>query len=284
MLERGSKVGIVCCSNGLQTSQKEQMDRLDAVLRKIGLEPLFSDYLYARDLTFSGTARQRAAALMNFYKDEEIRAIFDVSGGDMANELLSLLDYKIIADSGKQFWGYSDLTTIINGIYAKTEQTSVLYQVRNLLYENAEEQKADFEAYVWDEKTDLFTFPYRFIQGECLNGTVVGGNIRCFLKLAGTSYWPDLTGKVLLLEARGGNVPQMVTYLSQLEQLGAFRNVQGILLGTFSQMERENCIPSMEELVRNYAGTQMCIVKTNRIGHGVDSKGIIIGQKIYLER
>lgn len=284
MIKKGSKVGIVCCSNGLQISKKEQMERLGQILRRMGLEPVFSDYLYAGDTVFSGTARKRAEALMDFYKDREIRAVFDVSGGDMANEILPLLDYERIADSGKQFWGYSDLTTVINGIYARTGQTSVLYQIRNLLYEDGEEQQRNFEAFVLQKAAALFAFPYRFLQGDCLKGVVVGGNIRCFLKLAGTAYWPNLTGKVLLLESMGGSVPQMVTYLSQLEQLGAFQKVQGILLGTFSQMEREACRPSMEELVQNYAGPQTCIVKTDRIGHGADSRGIVIGQELCLRR
>ena len=62
-----------------------------------------------------------------------------------------------------------------------------------------------------------------------MKGIVVGGNIRCFLKLAGTRYFPALDNKVLLLEAHGGEVPQMTTYLSQLKQIGAFENANGII-------------------------------------------------------
>ena len=72
-----------------------------------------------------------------------------------------------------------------------------------------------------------------------MSGPLIGGNIRCFLKLAGTEYFPDLTGKLLLLEACGGGEPQLLTYLSHLEQLGAFRKVSGILLGTFTKLDRE---------------------------------------------
>ena len=37
-----------------------------------------------------------------------------------------------------------------------------------------------------------------------MEGIVVGGNIRCLLKLAGTPYWPDMREKILLLESFGG--------------------------------------------------------------------------------
>lgn len=70
---------------------------------------------------------------MNFYNDDEIAEIFDISGGDVANGILPYLDYEVIQKHSKRYWGYSDLTTIINAIYAKTGKASVLYQVRNLI-------------------------------------------------------------------------------------------------------------------------------------------------------
>ena len=80
------KAGIVCCSNGLQKSSQKDLQALELVLKGMGLEPVYSPYLYAQEHVWSGTARQRADALMEFYRDEEIRQIFDVSGGDLANE------------------------------------------------------------------------------------------------------------------------------------------------------------------------------------------------------
>ena len=42
---------------------------------------------------------------MKFYRDEEIKGIFDVSGGDLANGVLPWLDYETIAKSGKNVLG-----------------------------------------------------------------------------------------------------------------------------------------------------------------------------------
>ena len=77
---------------------------------------------------------------MSFYKDAEIKGIFDISGGDVANGILPYLDYDVIANSPKIFLGYSDLTTVLNAIYQKTGRASVLYQIRKLIYEHKEEQ------------------------------------------------------------------------------------------------------------------------------------------------
>ena len=72
----------------------------------------------------------------------------------------------------------------------------------------------------------------------------------------------------------------MVTYLSQLKQIGAFKQVSGILLGTFTELEKEKIY--MEELIKNYVDSDMPIAVTGDIGHGMDSKGIEIGKRMVL--
>lgn len=277
------KVGIVCCSNGQKRANEEDIKILESTLLDIGIQPVFSDYIYEREGVSCGSAKERAQALMDFYLDDEIIEIFDISGGDLANGILPYLDYKVIAKSSKKFWGYSDLTTVTNAIYAKTGKSSVLYQVRNLIYSHKEQQLADFSNVIVENGTDLYKIDYRFVQGEEMQGVVVGGNIRCFLKLAGTEYMPDLTDKILLLESYSGTVAKMETYLCQLQQLGAFNKVSGILLGTFTEMEEKNCVPRMEELVQQIAGKRIPIAVTKDIGHGTDAKAIVIGKEYVLE-
>lgn len=273
------KVGIVCCSNGQKRANEEDIKILESTLLDIGIQPVFSDYIYEREGVSCGSAKERAQALMDFYLDDEIIEIFDISGGDLANGILQYLDYEVIAKSSKKFWGYSDLTTVTNAIYAKTGKSSVLYQVRNLIYSHKEQQLADFSNVIVENGTDLYKIDYRFVQGEEMQGVVVGGNIRCFLKLAGTEYMPDMTDKILLLESYSGTVAKMETYLCQLQQLGAFNKVSGILLGTFTEMEEKNCVPRMEELVQQIAGKRIPIAVTKDIGHGTDAKAIVIGKE-----
>ncbi len=276
------KAGIVCCSNGFQKSSQKDLQALEQVLKGMGLEPVYSPYLYAKEHVWSGTARQRAKALMEFYRDKEIRQIFDVSGGDLANGILPYLDYAQIQESEKCFWGYSDLTTVMNAIYTKTGRASVLYQVRNLVYDQGERQQKELQAALCGQEDTLFQFPYEFFQGEAMEGIVVGGNIRCFLKLAGTSYFPDLEGKILLLEALGGQEGQMLTYLSQLQQLGAFEKVKGILLGTFTRMESQG--QQMYPLLKPFISEVLPVARTSMIGHGTDAKAIRVGEVYRFEK
>lgn len=265
------KAALVCCSDALKAEKQAQVDQLRDILSEYGIDTVLSDCMFSESPRGHGDGKQRAWELMKFYRDPGVTEIYDISGGDLSNEILPHLDYDGILANPKPFYGYSDLTVVLNAVWAKTGRDGVLYQVRNLISDGSGEQRKRFGT------DELFDFPVTFLRGNEMSGTLVGGNIRCFLKLAGTEYFPALDGKLLLLEARGGEVPQMVTYLSQLEQLGAFRKVKGILLGTFTKMELSGCSPTMEELVLSCVPDGIPVAKTRKVGHGADSRAVRIG-------
>lgn len=277
----GDRIGIVCCSDGILPGQRENVERLRLVLERMGLVPVFSPFIYAVDPPFSGTGKQRAEALEHFYTDREIRAVFDISGGNLANEVLDHLDWEAVRQNPKPFFGYSDLTVILNAICTKTGQETYLYQLRNLVRSDGRRQQEDFRNTFFGGKESLFEFGMEFLRGNTLHGVLAGGNIRCFLKLAGTQYWPDLTGKILFLEGMSGNAAYISTYASQLKQTGAFEKAAGILLGTFTEMEREGIKPTAEKIILEMTEEYgIPVAKTRQIGHGSDSKCLIIGKNL----
>lgn len=285
-----NKIAITACSNPMKPSFQNDMDRLCSILEAMGLVPILSDYIYDNGTGFSGTGKERADALMTFYKDSDIMAICDISGGDMANEILPYLDFEGIAANPKPFFGYSDLTTIINAITTMTGHESVLYQIRNVLYNHGQEQIANLRKLFKENDEALYDFDYSFVQGNALEGVLIGGNIRCFLKLAGTKYMPDFHNKILLLEAYSGGTAQMITFLSQLKMMGAFEQINGILLGTFTKMEEAFAQSEdggqesdIVELVKRIAGKELPIAKTQFIGHGTNSKAAVIGRYYQLK-
>lgn len=279
MLRKGDYIGISACSDSRKESERKNINELYSVLKNIGLNVITSKYIYANDGTFSISIQEKADALMELYTDNRIKAIFDISGGDMCNELLDKLDYNIIKENNKPFFGYSDLTAIINAIYAKTKNVSYLYQIKNIVSEYSEEQQKSFIDTIILNKNSLLNFDYRFIQGESMSGIVIGGNIRCLLKLAGTEYMPDFSEKILFLESLGGGVERAAACLSQLRQLGVFKRIKGIILGQFTYMTENNCKPLIEEIVlREIEGENIPIARTYQIGHSKDSKSIKIGE------
>ena len=276
------KIGISACSDGQLNEWKKQNEELETILYEQGIEAVFAKHIYAKKDSFGGTDKERAEDLMRFYQDDSIDAIYDISGGDLANGVLKYLDWNVIAGANKTFWGYSDLTAVINAIYTKTGKSSVLFQIKNLVYANGKLQRKRFAEFISKKNNELFDVNYSFLQGERMEGIVVGGNIRCLLKLAGTEYWPNMDGKILFLEAYGGEVSQIAALFTQLEQMGVFKQVEGIILGTFTAYEKSGATQSVFDLLSGHIPETLPVAKTTEIGHGTDSKAIVIGCNMEL--
>lgn len=280
MDNRKKKCIIISCSNPVPVERRPGILRTEAILSEAGYEVEESGFLYAGTrMGASFDPKRRAEALMKAFRDSEASDIFDVSGGDLSNTILPFLDYEVIKESRAGFWGYSDLTALINAIYAKTGKPSMLYHVPNLAAD--EERRLDFLRYIRGEDTSLIRPSFEIVQGEGMDGVVIGGNIRCFLKLAGTPYWPDVRGKLLLLEAMSGRTERIASYLAQLSQLGVFEEACGVLLGTFLELEREMDTQELIRLVKEYTG-DIPMAVTGEIGHRTDSKAIMIGGRVSI--
>ena len=283
LLNSGDTVGIIACSNGIDRNMEETLKALEEKLKELNLNIIYSKTLYKKFSVFNGSAKERADELMKLFLNPNVKAIFDISGGDLANGVLSYLDFDKIKANPKAFFGYSDLSVLLNGIYTKTSMKTYHYQLRNLVSEYGSKQLLDFKNSLFKGNKDLFNFHYNFIQQNSMEGVLVGGNIRCLLKLAGTSYMPNFSDKILFLESLSGDVAKMTTFLTQYNQLGIFKEIKGLLLGSFTEMENKNYSPSIIELVKNIVNDpNLPIAKTNEIGHSPNSKALIIGDFIKL--
>ncbi|EJT5920888.1 TPA: S66 peptidase family protein [Clostridium perfringens] len=284
-LNKGDKIGVISCSNGLNIKNKNIIDELKLNLKSLDIDMVEGDTLYAKEYNlFSGTVEEKSRALEKLFLDKDIKMIFDISGGDLANEVLDFLDFNLIKENPKPFFGYSDLTVLLNAIYSQCDITTYNYQLRNLIGKFKEEQMQNFKASFIEGKEDIFNLDYKWINGSHLEGIVVGGNIRCLLKLAGTKYMPDFKDKILFLESFSGNSAKMVTYITQYKNLGVFNEVKGIILGEFTEMERENLKPDIVEILKRVIGEiNIPILKTRDLGHGADAKCIPIGKYLIFK-
>ena len=275
ILNRNDKIALVVCSNGKNIEDKDRLEKLESILVEMGLVPIFTKYIYKDKIGRGEKAQVRAEELMSFYKNKEIKAIFDISGGDIANEVLDYLDYDVIKRNYKPFFGYSDLTTVLNALVSKTNEINYLYQILNII--ESDKIRENFEDTFLKNNQTLFDVKWKFLQGSSVEGEVIGGNIRCFLKLAGTKYFPEVENKVLFIEGLGTSIEGLVTHLAQLKQIGVFDKISGLLIGTFTKIEKEISEEELFELVKDYIPEHVPVVKTSEVGHARDSKVLKIG-------
>lgn len=283
VLQRGDKVGLIACSDGIKPEMKPRIEALTEVFAGFGLDVVEARTLMRRSGYFSGTPGERAAELNELFRNDGVRAIFDVSGGDSANQVLPHLDYDAIRCANKPLFGISDLSVILNAIHAQSGVATVHYRTMNLVSTAGEVQRKAFEESLFRGGKALFSFSHRWIRGNGMRGVVIGGNIRCFLKLAGTGYLPDPTDKILFLESLSGRANRIVSLLAQFQQIGYLDRCAGVLLGTFTELEAHDEFPVVEAVLREMTERSgLPLAKTEELGHGDRCKGIVIGQEVEL--
>lgn len=284
MWHPGDAIGFISCSNGL-TNNDRSLEMVSSLSRKLkasfGLETVMSDVLFLDKETQQTEApASRAGALLSLYSNASVKAIFDLSGGDLANEIVPYLDFGIIKSNPKPYFGYSDNSVIVNAIQAKTGIQNILYNPKVLVSrEEAFQTQALRDLSSGNDADWTSTFE---ISGnstsEQSSAVFAGGNLRCFLKLAGTPYWPKLENKVLVLESAGGRYEAMCSGLAQLEQLGVFEKINGMLIGQFTQIELDGKKAAFLAVCRNYASRYgFPVWETAFIGHDDRSKPVRIG-------
>lgn len=111
---------------------------------------------------------------------------------------------------------------------------------------------------------------------------MIGGNIRCFLKLSGTAFYPDFTDKLLFLESLNDNPDSIRANLAQLKQQGVFRGIKGLILGTWGKQENENAA-MIDRFILSEVPEDLPVVKTREVGHGFLSKAVVIGGYLRLK-
>lgn len=276
-----NKIAIVACSNPITDSTN--FEALKDILKDIGIDFISSKFILNNTDILNRDNSKMADEILEFFKDSSIDGIFDISGGDLANSILPYLNFEEIKKYPKPFFGYSDLTVLLNALYTKSDITTYNYQLLNLVKDKSKTQIKNFKATFNEENSSLFDFKYEFIKGNSLEGVLVGGNIRCLLKLSGTPYMPDFKNKVLFLESFSGNPYKILTFLNQIRDMDILKNLKGILIGSFTEMDNNNYLPSVNQMILKITeNNNIPIAVTKEIGHQSLSKCIKIGNFIKL--
>jgi len=117
-LRPGDTVGLVAPASVTYESLQLQiaLEALDAMELKTKVGPHVLD----RFGYLAGEDKDRASDINAAFADTEIDAVFALRGGWGASRLLPFLDFDLIAKNPKIFLGYSDITSLLNAIYAKS--------------------------------------------------------------------------------------------------------------------------------------------------------------------
>ncbi len=276
------KCSLISLSNPLTLNNKNKISALKTLLKNDFENVLLSDFAFECEKSFRYSEKEKADEFNSFFKDENIKAVFDISGGDLANGMLEFIDYDLIKSNEKMLFGYSDLTCILNAVYAMTGVKTYLYQIKNVLNDRSMKRYESLINFINSQNNNICKLNYNFIQGSFMQGTAVGGNIRCFSKLIGTKYMPCCKDKIVFLESFSGGLEKIYSLVFHLKQSGAFDRCNGVLLGTFTEIEKNDSKDELFSMVKNIL-PDIPIAYTDEIGHAENSKCLVIGENYLLK-
>ena len=185
---------------------------------------------------FGGSDTDRIGQLHAAARDPDIDIIIALRGGYGMSRLLPLLDYELLAASGKRIVGHSDVTALQLALLAATGAPSF---AGPMICDDF--ARAEPSAYAMQSMTDCLRGPRHQVswQGSDsgaldVSGTLWGGNLAMIVHLLGTPYLPQVDGGILFVEDINEHPYRVERMLLQLLHAGVLGRQRALVLGDFS--------------------------------------------------
>ncbi|HRF49143.1 MAG TPA: LD-carboxypeptidase [Anaerolineales bacterium] len=288
-LRPGAVFGVAAPSTPVGPQQHAQLRQGIAVIQELGFEVRPAPGLAGAALGYAASGAEKAADLNALFADPAIDAVICAQGGMTANACLPFLDWALIRTHPKPFIGISDITVLLNAITTRTGL--ITFHGDDLLWglgrTTTAYNRGEFVAAYAQGRLGPIPAnrPRASLRGGVAEGRLWGGNLTALLKLAGTPYWPDLRGALLFLEEIDLAPDRCDCMLTQLEQMGVFDQITGVVIG---YVDGQDGILTPEHtlggiLLRLTVGRRFPILKTEDFGHNCPNTVLPIGARARLD-
>lgn len=275
-LKKGDYIGLISPSNCIDEEDKKDMDESIKLLEDKGYNIIFAKNAYKNTTGYGATAKEKAEDIHEMYLNEKVKAIFSIKGGFNSNSVFEYLNLDLIKANNKILCGYSDATSYINYIQAKTGNSCFISP--NLKSLNSWETSYSFDEMINHFENGSMNLLCEDDEVMCIHdgeakGKLIGGNLSLTTSLVDEL---DFNGKILFLEELAYESPSAMVsnYLYKLKQKKVFNQVSGIWLGNYDGKYsiEKILIDTIEDLNINIP-----IIKTNNFGHTERKMTIPIG-------
>lgn len=288
-LQRGDVIGIISPSAPVEEAQEKKFSTGVNWLERMGFTVREGDHVRIRPGSTVPTPTQKGEDLNRMFADPEVRAIICSQGGDSAQECLPYIDWDCVRRNPKIFTGISDITVLLNAINRQTGL--VTFHGNDLIWglgrKPTRYDRSEFIGRFMDGR--IGKIPAKgerhVIRAGCAEGMLLGGNLRCLLKLAGTSYFPQFEGAILFIEALRITPEICQQYMLKLEELGVFQRISGAIVGYIHSMQKDGATTSrVEEMLAEMSTDQgFPILKVNDFGHNCPNTVLPVGGLVRLD-
>lgn len=279
-LQKGQTIGVFAPSSYVEENDIAQSADF---ARAQGYEVFVHPQTYARHHQSAGTEADKLAAYYDLLGNPEIAVIWAAGGGNRALHWIDSIDFDRVRAHPKILIGFSDVTALLNAIYAYTGIGAVHGATFNRLH-RCPQREAHLRLLA-GAPTDYRFQDCMVLEAGQARGRLVGGNLSIFQYLPATL--PDFTeGAILFLEDCNEELSRIDRMLLHLKRCGVLGRINGLVLGQFGDM-KDTGRPygfTMAEVIRDLrGGRNIPIVLNAPFGHGADLWPFMIGQQVTLD-
>lgn len=242
--------GIYLISPSGAVNQAHSLSRACDRLQAMGFTTAVDPDALAVFQRFAGTDEQRLAAIQRS-AHQELPIVMATRGGYGMSRLLHRIDWRAIADSGKRYVGFSDITAFSLALLAQTGTVSYSGPTAVAYFGADHPDELTTEMFAESMRGELELFSFESPQSDAVDehGILWGGNLAMLVSLIGTPYFPQIDGGILFLEDVGEPPYRIERMLSQLMHSGVLARQKAILLGGFTQSVDDGSGHGFDQLV-----------------------------------
>lgn len=231
-LEIGDTVGLISPAGIIDPKDIEDAKQS---LGNLGLKVKTGAHILDRYGYLAGKDIDRAQDINTMFADNSVKAIIAMRGGWGCNRILPLINYPLIRTHPKIIMGYSDITSLLLAINARSRvitfhgpvatstwnQFTVDYLKRILFNREA----------VIMQNINTTEGQINIISPGKARGKLIGGNLSVLSAMVGSAYLPSWKKSILFLEEIGEDVYRIDRMLTQLKNAGILNQIAGLIFG-----------------------------------------------------
>ncbi|WP_113929072.1 S66 peptidase family protein [Bacillus sp. P14.5] len=307
-MKKGDTIGIITPSTPAPVQFNERYQRGLTQLRKMGFNVLEGKCSKTSQGYRSASIKERAEEVNEFIRDDRVKAIISTIGGTNSNSLLPCIDYQAFEMQPKIIMGYSDVTALLLGIYAKTGITTFygpaivpsfgefpeMFPKGREYFEKAvmnpepipytldiptewTEEMLDWRTQTREKKM-LPNAGWKSLRGGRASGKLIGGNLNTMPGIIASHYFPPLKGAILFIEDSFKDMATQERSLSMLKLAGVFDEIEGLIVGKHEHFDDCKAPFTFEDLLIEVLGDREIPIMTNvDIGHTFPSQVFPVG-------
>lgn len=282
-------------------------------LKQQGIEVVYGNLTNFSDGYRSGDAKQRANEFNELLYNEEVDCILATIGGMNTNSILPYIDYEYIKKNPKLIVGYSDVSALLNAIYAKTGVHTVygptlmsafgeigplanacftyfskLFIEGQILPHVIPKPHAYSDEHVdWETQSDmkkLYRNQWKTVRNGIVKGRLIISNLGTLAYTYGSEYFPEIKqGDILAIEDTMDNPMQVERSYAHLKLCGIFDKLGGIIVGKHASYDDLGTKKQPEDLLLEFIENDIPVLAQVDIGHTLPVLSLPIGSIITLD-